>query len=194
VVFLTENNQYGETLPFDQQFNVKRLSEMAAAYGIPSETVDGMDVAAVHDAVETARERAVAGGGPTLIEAETYRYRGHFVGDPESYRDEAEIEEWRERDPLRSFRKQLVGRGELTDTECESPCTEVRDRIADAVAFAKAADEPELRRAYTDVFDEPAPEIERFSGHDVGAVRPAAFLASDLAGDVPGEVLAVDGG
>jgi pyruvate/2-oxoglutarate/acetoin dehydrogenase E1 component/TPP-dependent pyruvate/acetoin dehydrogenase alpha subunit len=174
VVFLIENNQYGEALPFDQQFNVEQLSEMAAAYGIPGETVDGMDVGAVHEAVDRARKRALAGEGPTIVEAETYRYRGHFVGDPESYRDEAEVEEWRERDPLRSFREELAERGELTDAEFEELRAEVRDRIADAVEFAKTAEDPEPRRAYTDVFADPAPEIERFSGHDVGASRTAA--------------------
>jgi pyruvate/2-oxoglutarate/acetoin dehydrogenase E1 component/TPP-dependent pyruvate/acetoin dehydrogenase alpha subunit len=180
VIFLIENNQYGEALPFDRQFNVEQLSEMAAAYGIPGETVDGMDVAAVEGAVDAARERALAGEGPTLIEAETYRYRGHFVGDPETYRDEAEVEAWRERDPIPAFRERLVERGELTDAEFEELRTAVRERVADAVAFAKDADRPDSRRAYTDVFDEPAPEIERFSGHDVGAARPPAL-------DDPGE-------
>jgi pyruvate dehydrogenase E1 component alpha subunit len=92
VIFLVENNQYGEGTPVDEQHNVEHLSDTASAYNIPGITVDGMDIVAVNEAVTEARERARNGEGPTFIEAETYRYHGHFEGDEELYRDAAEVD------------------------------------------------------------------------------------------------------
>jgi len=85
---VNENNQFGEGTPVQKQHNIENLSETAEAYGIPGFTIDGMDITAVAEAVGEARERALAGDGPTFIEAETYRYRGHFEGDQQPYRDE----------------------------------------------------------------------------------------------------------
>ncbi|WP_435348915.1 thiamine pyrophosphate-dependent dehydrogenase E1 component subunit alpha [Haloarchaeobius sp. HRN-SO-5] len=162
-VFLNENNQFGEGTPVDKQHNVENLSETAEAYGIPGFTVDGMDVTAVGEAVEEARERALSGEGPTFIEAETYRFRGHFEGDPQPYRDDSDIDVWRKRDPIESFKDRLIERGELTQEEFDNLSAEVEATIADAVDYARDAPQPEPEDAYEDMFDVSPPEIEQFA-------------------------------
>jgi pyruvate dehydrogenase E1 component alpha subunit len=166
-VFLVENNQYGEGTPVEQQHNVDNLSDTAGAYDIPGVTVDGMDVTAVNEAVAEARERAVNGEGPTLIEANTYRYMGHYEGDEQVYRDQEEVERMRERDPINSFRDRLVDRGELTQEEFEEMQAEIEEEIADAVAHAEDADPPSPGDAYENMFADTPPEIEQFATHAV---------------------------
>jgi pyruvate dehydrogenase E1 component alpha subunit len=167
-IFLVENNLYGEATPVEKQHNVDNLSDTAQAYDIPGITVDGMDVTAVDEAVQEARKRARNGDGPTIIEAKTYRYRGHYEGDEQPYRDEDEIQQWKEKDPIDSFRERLVDRGELTDSEFDDLQAEVEETIADALDYAQDADLPDPSEAYDDMFGEPVPEIEQF------ATRPRA--------------------
>jgi len=163
VVFVVENNQYSEGMTFDEQHNVEDLAEMAAAYGIPGEIVDGQDVTAVYETVSEARERALAGDGPTFVEAKTYRYRGHFEGDEEPYRSREEVEEWKaERDPIDLYREELAAAGELTDDQFEAMRADAVETMDEAVEFARNADEPAPEDAYDDVFVDPAPEIEAF--------------------------------
>lgn len=163
VVFVIENNLYSEGMPFDDQHNIDDLAEMGAAYGIPSETVDGQDVSAVHRALTRARERAATGGGPSLIEAKTYRYRGHYEGDTEPYRSETEVQTWKEeRDPIANFKQELVATGELTEEAFQSLTDEVTRTVEAAVRFAQDAEQPPPEAAYDDVFVDPVPEIERF--------------------------------
>lgn len=162
-IFLIENNQYGEGTPVEKQHNLDNLSETAEAYDIPGFTVDGMDVMAVNEAVTEARDRATSGEGPTLIEAECYRYRGHFEGDPQPYRDEEEIERWKERDPIEAFKERLIDRDELTEAEFDALEADVEETIQAAVEFAQEADDPDPAAAYEDMFGDPAPEITRFA-------------------------------
>lgn len=163
VVFI-ENNQMGEFTRAEDQHNIEDLSETAAAYGIPGVTVDGMDVEAVFEATAEARERAVAGEGPSLVEGKTYRYRGHFEGDPMTYRTDEEFEAWKERDPVPRFRDALLERGELTEDEYEELVASVEAEVDDAVAFAEEAPRPTPEDAYEDMYVDPVPEIARFSG------------------------------
>jgi len=162
-VFLVENNQYGEGTPVDQQHNVDNLSDTAGAYDIPGITVDGMDITAVNEAVEEARKRAIDGEGPTLIEADTYRFKGHYEGDEQRYRDQEEVERMRERDPIDSFRDRLIDRGELTAEEFDEMQAEAESAIADAIEYARDADQPEPQEAYDDMFAETPPEIQQFA-------------------------------
>ncbi len=162
-VFVIENNKYGEGTPVEKQHKSENLSDTAGAYDIPGITIDGMDVTAVYDAVEEAAERARNGEGPTLIEADTYRYRGHYEGDEEVYRDRDEVEEWMDRDPITTFKDRLVERGTLTDETFEEMREEVEATIEEAVEYARDADEPAPAEAYDDVFDEITPEIQRFA-------------------------------
>jgi len=162
LIVLIENNQYSEATPVEREFNVEDLSEIAGSYGIPGHTIDGMDVEAVYETVLRAAERARGGAGPTVVEAKTYRYRGHFEGDPEPYRDAAEVEAWRERDPIESFRKRLLTANELTDEEYEMFEAEARDRIERAATDAGDAAHPDPDRAFEHVFAKPVPEIQAF--------------------------------
>jgi TPP-dependent pyruvate/acetoin dehydrogenase alpha subunit len=162
-VFLVENNQYGEATPVEKQHNVENLSDTAQAYDIPGVTVDGMDVTAVNEAVEEARKRARNGDGPTFIEAETYRYHGHYEGDEQPYRDEEEIDRWKERDAIDSFKQRLIDRGELTAEEFEELQAEVEELIEEAVEYAQDAEPPAPEEAYDDMFGEQVPEIEAFA-------------------------------
>ena len=161
VVYLIENNLYSEGMRFDEQHNIEDLVDVAAAYGVPGEIVDGQDVEAVREVVDNARERAVAGEGPTLIEAKTYRYRGHFEGDEQPYRSDEEIDEWRStRDPIANYAERLLDDEILTDGEYDNLEEDVENTIADALAFAREGDEAHSDAAYDDVFVDGVPEIE----------------------------------
>lgn len=107
VVFICENNGYAEFTPLSAHTLVERLASHAATYGIPATTVDGNDLLAVRDAVRHAAEHARAGSGPAFVEALTYRLRGHYEGDPAKYRELAELDEWKAKDPIARFASQL---------------------------------------------------------------------------------------
>lgn len=163
VVYVIENNQYSEGMVFDEQHNVDDLADMAASYGIPGEIVDGQDVEAVYETVSRARERAIAGEGPTLVEAKTYRYRGHFEGDEEPYRSEDEVEEWMtDRDPIENYASALTADGVLTESEFAEMRSDVEETMDSAVQFARDAEMPAPEDAYDDVFVEPVEDIDRF--------------------------------
>jgi pyruvate dehydrogenase E1 component alpha subunit len=160
VVFVIENNRYSEGMRFDEQHNVDDLADMAASYGIPGEVVDGQDVEAVHDVMAEAKERALD-DGPTLIEAKTYRYRGHFEGDPQPYRTEEEVEEWKEnRDPIRNYTEELLEEEILSEADHEALRSEVEAVMEEAVTFARESEEAPPSAAYDDVFVEDAPDVE----------------------------------
>jgi pyruvate dehydrogenase E1 component alpha subunit len=137
VVFVCENNHYGMSMAVERSSAVAP-ADRAAAYGIPGERVDGNDVLAVRHAVAVAAKRARAGDGPTIVEAVTYRYKGHSKSDQNRYRTREEIQEWRDRDPIRRFAERCV-EAELFD-EAEA------DRIRDAAtAEVEAALEEALK-------------------------------------------------
>ncbi|TMT86146.1 thiamine pyrophosphate-dependent dehydrogenase E1 component subunit alpha [Haloterrigena sp. H1] len=162
-IFVVENNHYGEGTPVEKQHNLDNLSDTAQAYDIPGVTVDGMDITAVAEAVAEARERARAGDGPTMVEAQTYRYRGHYEGDEEPYREDEEIERWKDQDPIESFKDRLIERGELTQEEFDDLRSEIEASIDDAVEYAQETDAPEASAAYEDMFVDQPPELERFA-------------------------------
>lgn len=113
VVFVCENNLYGEYSPLSSTTAVENIVVRAVSYAMASETVDGQDVDAVEDSIGRAVARARSGGGPTLIEAKTYRYAGHSRSDKAPYRKEGELEEWLARDPIELFAQKLIASGEL---------------------------------------------------------------------------------
>lgn len=114
IVFIVENNLYGEYTPLRESTPLDDLADRAAAYAMPSARIDGQDVDAVHTAAVEAVERARSGGGPTLLEMKTYRYRGHSRTDPARYRPEGELEQWQERDPVKVFGQRLADEGLMT--------------------------------------------------------------------------------
>jgi pyruvate dehydrogenase E1 component alpha subunit len=139
VVFIVENNLYGEFTPLRDSTPVDDLAVRAAGYGMPGRVVDGQDVAVMHQEATEAIDRARAGEGPTLIEAKTYRYRGHSKSDPAKYRPEGELEAWQERDPISLLGDRLEAAGDLSADRQKEIWAEVQlevDRAADAAASA----------------------------------------------------------
>jgi TPP-dependent pyruvate/acetoin dehydrogenase alpha subunit len=122
---------------------------------MPGSSVDGNDVLAVHLAAREAVARARAGHGPTLIECVTYRWRGHYEGDPQTYRSRDEVATWRERDPLLRAAAILRARGALNDGTEVAIATQIRDEIDAAVQAAEAAPYPDPAEALTDVYADP---------------------------------------
>ncbi|MGC9399719.1 MAG: thiamine pyrophosphate-dependent dehydrogenase E1 component subunit alpha [Anaerolineae bacterium] len=144
VVYVCENNQYAMSYSVDKAFAIDKISDRAAAYGMPGVTVDGNDVLAVYEAVAEAAERARAGGGPTLVENVTYRWRGHSKSDANVYRTREEIEAWKKKDPIARFRRQLIEEEGLTPEEADALQAEADAIIEEAVAFAEESPEPTL--------------------------------------------------
>ncbi len=144
VIYFCENNQYGMSMSVDRAFNIERISDRACAYNIPGETVDGNDPLAVYDAVFRAAERARAGKGPTLIEALTYRWKGHSKSDPQSYRTRDEVKEWQRKDPIPRFAAVLEGAGMLDEDMLKAMRDEAEQKVDQALAFAEASPEPDI--------------------------------------------------
>lgn len=151
VIFFCENNLYGEGTPQHKQAPIHQLSKRAEGYAMPGVTVDGNDVLAVYAATQAAVDRARAGEGPTLIEGMTYRYRGHYEGDPQVYRNREEVESWQALDPIPRCRRVLVERG-ISEDEIESIEGEVMVAIDEAVAFARRAPPAKLADALVGVY------------------------------------------
>jgi len=139
VIFVCENNKYGMSFSTAKSMGVKTVAERAAAYGIPGVRVDGNDVEAVHEAVGTAVQRARSGEGPTLVEAITYRWKGHSKSDKNLYRTKEEITEWRSQDPIERFERIVVERGVLSTTDVEEIRATATNDIRDAARRANAA-------------------------------------------------------
>jgi len=143
VVFVLENNQYGVSTRITNSCKIEDLSLRAQSYGIPGVRVDGFDVLAVYQAAKEAVERARRGEGPTLLVTESYRFEGHYAGEPEVYRDRAEVQEWRKKDPIPRFRKYLLDNGVATESEVAAIEAEIKQEIAEAVKFAQESPQPD---------------------------------------------------
>jgi len=155
IIFFCENNLYGEGTPQAKQAPVKDLSIRAAGYAFPGVIVDGNDVLAVYEATRAAAARARTGDGPTFIEAKTYRHRGHYEGDPMVYRDKAELEEWRRRDPIATFRQRLLDERLAVAEEIAAVEQQIQALLDEAVEFAAASPLPDpgsvLDGVYADI-------------------------------------------
>jgi TPP-dependent pyruvate/acetoin dehydrogenase alpha subunit len=142
-----ENNQYAVSTRIKEAVKVEDLSIRAKAYGIPGVRVNGFDVLAVYDAAVEAVERARRGEGPTLLVTESYRFEGHYAGEPEVYRERAEVQEWCKQDPICLFRKHLVEEEEFSQDEVAAIDVGVEQEMAAALKFAKDSPDPELSTA-----------------------------------------------
>jgi len=154
VVFVCENNEYGEMTPAEDQHHVDSFHKRGEPYGMPTEQIDGMDVEAMYETVTEGVERARAGEGPMLIICDTYRYHGHYEGDPEVYRGEEEIETWKQRDPVETFTDQLLEEGTIKTDDVEELYEAAESEIDEAVEFARESDMPEPETAFEDVYTE----------------------------------------
>jgi pyruvate dehydrogenase E1 component alpha subunit len=139
VVFVCENNKYGMSFSTEKSMAVETVAERSGGYGLPGVTVDGNDVEAVHEAVTTAVDRARAGEGPTLVEALTYRWKGHSKSDKNLYRTREEISEWRDKDPIGRFEAVVVERGVLTAADVEEVRAAATNDVRAAARRANAA-------------------------------------------------------
>lgn len=152
VIFVCENNGYGLTMPVKQSTSVSDIAERGAGYNIPGVVVDGNDVFAVDEAFRAAQERALAGEGPSLIECKTYRWMGHWTGDPQVYRTREEVASWMEKCPIKRFRKYLLENEILTDAELTEIEEAAAKEAADAAEFAMNSPEPDPAHVMDDVF------------------------------------------
>ncbi|MED4081449.1 pyruvate dehydrogenase (acetyl-transferring) E1 component subunit alpha [Halalkalibacterium halodurans] len=152
VVFICENNQYGMSGSVKEMINIEHIADRAAGYGIPGMVVDGNDVFAVMNVVGRAVDRARRGEGPTIVEAKTYRWKGHSKSDAKKYRTREEEKEWREKDPIARLRATLVKEGIVTEEEADSIQEEAKQKIEDSVQFARNSPEPEIESLLEDVY------------------------------------------
>jgi TPP-dependent pyruvate/acetoin dehydrogenase alpha subunit len=152
VVFVVENNRYASTTPMAYACSVDDLCIRAAGYSMPGDKVDGNDVLAVRRAMSTAVDRARSGDGPTFLENVTYRMKGHFEGDPQKYRTSDEIDDWREKDPIRRFARLLTGKKILSEKLAGQILDEVQDELDAALAFAKKSPFPDPEDALSDLY------------------------------------------
>ncbi|ABY34563.1 MAG TPA: thiamine pyrophosphate-dependent dehydrogenase E1 component subunit alpha [Chloroflexus aurantiacus] len=139
VVYLCENNQYAMSMPIQKACRLNHLSQRAAAYAIAGITVDGNDALAVYEAVRQAVARARSGYGPTLVEAITYRWKGHSKSDRQAYRSRDEVKDWQSRDPIMRLARLI----QMSDAEFKAIVDQARTMIEEAVEFAQASPEPD---------------------------------------------------
>ncbi len=153
VVFLIINNQFGMGTALHRHSAVTDLSLKSEGFGVPGTRCDGMDVLDVHSVVTDALRCAREERQPQLVEAVTYRYRGHSMADPEEYRSKEEVEEWRERDPIKAFAKRLVDEDVMSQEDVDRLDEEAVGRVDEAVKFADSSPFPDLDSLYDDIYD-----------------------------------------
>ena len=152
VVFVCENNKYGMSMDIALAMAVTHVADRASAYAMPGVSVDGNDLPAVAAAAAAAIERARTGGGPSLLECKTYRWRGHSKSDRNLYRTKDEIDAWRKRDPIRLLEAELVAHGRFDAAELASIEKAAVHQIEAALEFAKASPNPDPSQLTRDVY------------------------------------------
>ncbi len=152
VVFVCENNMYGISLCQKEHMNICDISDRAASYGIPGVTVDGNDVIAVYETAAEAVKRARNGDGPSLIECKTWRWRGHFEGDPSVYKDPQDQQDWMEKDPIPKLEAKLLELQYATASELAAVKATIQAKVDEAVKFAEVSAYPDPSEVLTDVF------------------------------------------
>ena len=152
VIFVCENNQYGMSGSVKEMTRVEHIADRAHAYGIPGVVADGNDIIEMMNVTDEAIKRAKRGKGPTLIEAKTYRWKGHSKSDAKKYRTREEEQEWRKKDPIKRYKDVLIEAGLLTEEKAEEIRLEVKKEIEEAVKFAEQSPAPTLDDLLTDVY------------------------------------------
>jgi pyruvate dehydrogenase E1 component alpha subunit/2-oxoisovalerate dehydrogenase E1 component alpha subunit len=160
LVIIGEHNGYAYSTPTSRQMRVLNIADRAKAYGMPTEIVDGNDVMAVYGAARRAVERARSGGGPTLVEAKTFRLRGHAAHDNQSYVAKELLEQWRRRDPIDNFEKQLLKSKAATAEEIEAVNHRVNVLLDEDLAWAESQPPPAPEEALGGVYaDDTEPRV-----------------------------------
>lgn len=152
VIFVCENNLFAQTTPQSEHQKIKDVAKRAAAYDMPAVTVDGNDVIKVYEAAKKAVELARRGDGPTFVECKTYRWRGHWEGDPQPYRTVEDVALWKGKCPINRFKEHLVANKISTERELGKIDEEVARELEKAVEFARKSPFPDVQEAYSDVF------------------------------------------
>ncbi|MGH2917482.1 MAG: pyruvate dehydrogenase (acetyl-transferring) E1 component subunit alpha [Solirubrobacteraceae bacterium] len=152
VVFMVTNNQFGMGTSLERHSAVTDLMRKGEGFGVPGMRCDGMDIAATHAVTSEALRIAREERRPVLVEAVTYRFRGHSMADPEEYRTKEQVDEWRKRDPIAVFGDELVAAGILDEDERERMDRETVERVDEAVAFADASPFPSPNALYDDIY------------------------------------------
>lgn len=148
IVYIIENNYFGISVDIRRVTREHDLAKRAVGYGIEGVTIDGNDVFKVYEAVEAAVKRARKGEGPTIVECKTYRWQGHHVGDPATYRQPEELEEWKLREPI----LQLEQQGILSEEEIAQIKDQINEEVREACKFAEDSPYADVSEAYTDIF------------------------------------------
>jgi TPP-dependent pyruvate/acetoin dehydrogenase alpha subunit len=154
VLLVCENNVYSEFSDSRKMSRLSSVAERTKAYGIEAAVVDGNDVSAVRDQSLSAVRRCREGEGPILLEAETYRWHGHYEGDAQPYKPADESAAWKQRDPLVLARRRLLEERVVTEHQLDASESDARHRVDEAVERARAAPAPELEEAYAHVFSD----------------------------------------
>jgi pyruvate dehydrogenase E1 component alpha subunit len=154
VIFVVENNGYGEFMSQKDHMRIENIADRAGGYGMPAEIVDGNDVIAVYTAASKAVRRVRSGKGPVMIECKTFRIAGHFVGDPESYRDKQTVKNWQkpDKDPISRFEKVLLNKKILSTGGIKKLKQDVYEEIKRSVEFAKSCPDPNIEDLMEDVY------------------------------------------
>ncbi len=150
VLYICENNHYAMGTSVKRTSNIRDIYKLGHAYDMPSEPVDGMQPETVHEAVQKAAEHIRSGKGPYFLEIKTYRYKGHSVSDPAKYRTKEEVQEYKEKDPVKQTEIKLLNDGIASEEEIKEIKDRIRDEIQDAVDFAENSDYPDPSELYTD--------------------------------------------
>jgi pyruvate dehydrogenase E1 component subunit alpha len=154
VLWVCENNIYGMGTSVERASAVSSIAQKARGYDMPSDRVDGMDVMKVYEAAKKAIEEVRSGKGPFLLELDTYRFRGHSMGDPERYRKHEEVKKWEESDPIGIYRKYLTENKVASGKALDDMDNEVLEEVKRAVEFAESSPEPTMEELYKDVYAE----------------------------------------
>jgi acetoin:2,6-dichlorophenolindophenol oxidoreductase subunit alpha len=152
IIYVCENNSYGISACVKDIMHISDIAVRASSYGMPGIKIDGNNAIEVYNTAKSAIELARSGGGPTFIEAITWRHRGHWEGDPNNYRDARECEGWLAKDPIPRLAEYMVSKGIATKDEVTNIENNVVSNIENAVDFAKKSPFPELKELYTDVY------------------------------------------
>lgn len=152
VVFICENNGYAMGTSVERTSNVIDIYKLADAYDMPGDMVDGMSAEAVHEAVERAVKRAREGGGPTLLEMKTYRYKGHSISDPQKYRRKEEVDEYKEKDPITAVLKTILENKFATQEEIDIIDNKISTIVEESVKFAEESPLPSDDEVLKDVY------------------------------------------
>ena len=152
VIFLCQNNGYGECTKYENATAVAHVADRAASYNMVGVSVDGNDPAAMWHAMGDAVERARSGGGPTLLEANTFRFKGHYFGDPATYIPKAEYEAALARDPMPICRAAVLASGAATEAELQALAAQINADIDDALKFAADSPFPDPSEIDTDIY------------------------------------------